>query len=479
MMRLHEQHGIAAVTVLMVTAVLSLAGGVVLFTATAELESGARERRSEYAFAAAESGLDLAANYIETNPTFAKVSDPDGDGKLQVCLNNTLVEDDPLNIPCEVSITSPSNGVITHPPTGKPRIDYTVVSRAREGRTVTRVLAARYSALVRDLPYGMFVNGDVDLNGAPALLRASLLVNGTVFSREKLQTDADGNGLLDDPDLGWQYHASRISSDPDPTTSCKDGTVFVGCTGVFANAKIYEKNKEFVNNEIHGDPPTNVLPAAKYPHDRDIHQKKANPSKPSGYDPVVTIPVTDILEPMSDLKQIAQSQGLFFDLKDGTNTTTIFNPADIGATTQTFPKNVVIYIDADEGDTIGWKVNLIPDDPDSDIKYVNEAGEQVGSLSGVIVVRGGLLRFESGMQWSGAVFVPENEFRILGSVVCTCTVHAGGFAAQGGASTIQLLPAWFDNLPAGFVNVTRESFAECERFQGSALCPEDPLADLG
>lgn len=472
--RLQDQRGIAALTVLMVTVVLALAGGVVVLTATAELETGARERRAEDAFVAAEAGVDIAASYIQSNPSLPDKADVDGDGDLEVCLGNALVADTPA-VPCEVTITSPTNGQLTHPPTGKPRVDYTVVSVAREGRTVTRTLASQFRAVVRNLPFGMFIDGDVDLNGAPSLLRESMLVNGHVYSREKLNTDGNGDGNPNnDIDLGWRFHADRISSDPDPDLCGIDPATGqqAGCTAVFANAKIYEKNLLKATNEIHLDNDGGT--SLKYPHDRDIHQRQANPNSPTGYDPIVTIPMTDILEPMDDLKRLAQASGTYYNYKDGTSNTIILNPADIGATTRDFPKNVVFYIDADAGDTISWKSSLIPNDTSSDIKYTNESGQKVGSLSGVIVVRGGKLRFESGMEWTGAVFVPENEFRILGNVTCTCTIAAKGFAAQGGGSKIQLDPNWFLNLPAGLVTVTRMLFAECEPYQPSAICPAGP-----
>lgn len=475
--RLQDQRGIAALTVLMVTVVLALAGGVVVFTATAELETGARERRAEDAFVAAEAGLDIAASYIEGNPNLPDKdeSDIDGDGnKVEVCLQNDVA--DPMRtVPCEVTITSPSNGVLTYPATGKPRIDYTVVSVAREGRTVTRTVASQLRAVVRDLPFGMFVDGDVDLNGSPQLLRESLLVTGHVYSREKLNTDGNGDGNPNnDIDLGWRFHAPMISSNPDPDLCGVDPATGqqAGCTAVFANAKIYEKNLVKATNEIHLDVDGGT--SVKYPHDRDIHQRRANPNSSTGYDPIVTLPTTSILEAMDDMRRMAHASGTYYNFLDGKGETKILNPADIGATTRDFPKNVVFYIDADAGDTIAWKSSLIPNSTSSDIKYTNNSGQRVGSLSGVIIVRGGKLRFESGMEWTGAVFVPENEFRILGSVKCTCTIASKGFTSQGGGSTIQMVPSWFLNLPAGSVTLLRISFAECEPYQPSAICPAGP-----
>jgi hypothetical protein len=89
------------------------------------------------------------------------------------------------------------------------------------------------------------------------------------------------------------------------------------------------------------------------------------------------------------------------------------------------------------------------------------------------VVRGGALRLESNTLWSGAIFAPEGEFRILGGAVCTCTIYAQAFSAQGGNSTIQLVPDWFNRLPAGLVSVRRTSFFECEPFQDSVVCPAE------
>ncbi|MGH2765238.1 MAG: pilus assembly PilX N-terminal domain-containing protein [Actinomycetota bacterium] len=456
----------AAITILMVTVVLALAGSVVAFTATAELEIGARERRAEEAFAGSEAGLDLASSYFDSvDATIEELGSAPA-----FCLNNPIVVDTvefrhptlPGSPICGVQITSPQNGNWFTPPTGAPFIEYKVLSRAQEGNTVTRVLSSTYRVVAREVPFGMFVNGNVDLNGNPTLLRESLLVNGVVTSREKLDMDWNFNNTFDDPDLGWVFHKDRIASDPDPAM-CLDGSTgqMVGCAAVFSNFQIYEKNQQNASDEIHSSSPS------PYPHDRDSHQTKIVNGEAL---PVVTLPNSDVLEAMPHLKQVAEAQGNYFNIKDGSGGTTVYQPGDVGAPAKEFAENVVIYIDADEADTIKWKVDLIPGSASSDMLHTYPDGQRLGPASGIIVVRGGDLQFESGMYWSGAVFAPENEFRILGGVTCICTIYAEGFSAQGGNSNIELTPEWFQNLPAGLVNVSRRSFSECEPFQTSQLC---------
>jgi hypothetical protein len=466
MQRLSDQRGVAAITILMVTVVLALAGSVVAFTATAELEIGGRERRAEEAFAGAEAGLDVASSYFDSvDATIEELgSNP------AFCLDNPVVDDaveyrhptltgNPI---CGIEITSPQNGTWFTPPTGKPFIDYKVLARSQEGRTVNRVLSSTYRVVAREIPFGMFVNGPVDLNGTPTLLRESLLVTGVVTSREKLSMDWNNNNTFDDPDLGWVFHKDRISSDPDPDL-CFDASTnqMVGCAAVFSNIQIYEKNQQKASDEIHSSSPS------PYPHDRDSHQAKIVNNVAQ---PVVTLPNSDVLEAMPHLKQVAQGQGTYYDLRDGKGPGKTYQPGDIGAPAKEFAENVVVYIDADEADTIKWKVSLIPFSTSSDMLHTYGDGVRRGPASGILVVRGGELQLESGMEWSGAVFVPENQFRILGGVDCTCTIYAEGFSAQGGNSNIQLTPEWFQNLPAGLVNVTRRSFSECEPFQTSQLC---------
>jgi hypothetical protein len=465
--RFHDQRGIAAVTVLMVTAVTFLAGASVLFAATAELDIGARDRRAEDAFAAAEAGLDQAAAYLFAHPSaFSDIADP---GPKERCLNNTLVTDTP-DIPCEVSVTSPTDGELFYPPGGgKPYIQYDVLSTAREGRAANRLLASRFRLVPKEVPYGMYIKGNVDLGGGPQLLQISMLVDGVVTSREKIDTDANGDGNdFNDPDLGWRFHFDKISSDPAPNTTCMDGTELVGCVGVFSNFQIYEKTAK-ASNEIHG-PAGNIPPdSSKFPNDRDSHQTLVDglgvPQK------VVTLPDTDVLEAMEGLKQVAKSQQNVFSYKNDTNENVVIQPSTIGSPARNFAKDVVFYIEADAGDTIKWRPSLIPDSTSSDIRYINPDGDKVGSHSGVIVVRGGELEIEAGTQWFGALFAPENEVRLLGTNTCTCTIYAKGFEKQGGNATIQLVPDWFGKLPAGFFSVERQAFVECEPFQESAFCP--------
>jgi type II secretory pathway pseudopilin PulG len=471
MRKLAGERGIAGVTVLLLTAVLVIAGSVVILSATTELNIGARDRRAEQAFTAAEAGLDLAAAEFFKQPARADVQRTVPNN--YECLNNPLVNDGveyrhPVsNKVCGVYITSPQDGKWTVPVQGRPFLDYTVVSRAQEGRTVNRTLVGTYHLETLAIPYGMFINGNVDLNGTPGLLRESLLVNGTVTTREKLSFDFDNNGLADDPDIGWRFHKDLITvHSAVGIDQCFDASLGqnVGCAAVYANYQIFEKNQQKNSDEIHYPCGTSPCPtSSNFPHDRDVHQRALDGSgNPIA---VVNIPPEGILEPMPHLKSLAQGQGLYFNFKNGKADNVQLQPADIGAATRNFEKNVVVYIDADASDDIGWKINLIPESTSSDIRYLREDGQRVGSLSGVIVVRGGSLRLEAGTQWSGAIFVPEGTLRILGGCTFTGTIYAQGFTAQGGGSTVQLVPEWFDRLPAGFVDILRTAYLECEPFQ--------------
>jgi hypothetical protein len=315
-----------------------------------------------------------------------------------------------------------------------------------------------------DVPYGFFVDGDVDFGGTPNIYNESMLVNGNVTSREKVSFDvpippaSSGNGQADDPDKGWRFHKHRIQSNPAPNL-CSDGGVMVGCAAVFSNFQIYQKNVLLFNREIHT---SSSDPAQSgFPNDRDVHQTKVVNGVAQ---PVVTLPTNSVLELMDGLKPIAQDQVLYFNYKNGSNQNIVLQPGDINASTRDFEQNVVVYIDADAGDTIKWKINLIPNSTSSDMKYVNDDGDRVGSLSGILAIRGGNLEMET-TTWSGAIFVPENNFKFTGNNNCTCTIYAKNFSSSGGTNTIKLTDDWFVRLPAGFATVTSTGFFECEPFQ--------------
>jgi type II secretory pathway pseudopilin PulG len=466
MRKLAGDRGIAGVTVLLITAVLAIAATAVILSATTELNLGARDRRAEQAFTAAEAGLDQAASEFFKQPARDEVQRTAPNN--YECLNNPLVKDaveyrHPVGSEiCGVYITSPNGGTWNYPVQGKPFIDYDVVSRAQEGRTVNRTLLGSYHIEILTIPYGMFINGPIDLNGTPGLLRESLLVNGYVTTREKLSFDWNKNNQFDDPDLGWRFHKDLITANPAVDTDCFDSSLGqnVGCAGIYANYQIFERNQQKNSDEIHYPCGGPACPASgTYPHDRDVHQSVGDPPQ------VVDIPPANILEPMPHLKSLAQGQGLYFNYLDGNADNIQLQPGDINAANRNFEKNVVVYIDADESDDIGWKINLIPEDTTSDMKYLRDDGQRVGSLSGVIVLRGGNLRLEAGTEWSGAIFVPEGTLRLLGGTTFTGTIYAQGFTAQGGNSTVQLIPEWFDRLPAGFVDILRTAYLECEPFQ--------------
>lgn len=472
MRKLAGERGIAGVTVLLITAVLAIAATSVILSATTELNLGARDRRAEQAFTQAEAGLDQAAYEFAKQPTRADVLSSGFE-----CLNNPMVSDTveythPVTGKvCGIHITSPSGGNWVFPATGRPFIEYTAVSRSQEGRAAKRTLLGQFRIETLAIPYGMFIDGNIDLNGTPQLFRESVLVNGTVTTREKISFDWDGQGDPDDPDLGWRFHKDLITANP-AVDLCFDASTGenVGCAAIYANFQIFEKNQQKNSDEIHYPCGSAPCPASStYPHDRDVHQRaldgNGNPIK------VVNIPPQNILEPMPFLKSLAQSQGLYFNYKNGQNQTVNIQPNDLNTATRNFEENVVVYIDADAGDTIKWKVNLIPEDTSSDIKYLRDDGQRVGSLSGVLVVRGGSLNLEAGTEWSGALFVPEGEVRLLGGNTFTGTMYSKGFSSQGGNSSVELVPEWFKRLPGGFVDVTRTSYLECEPFQSYPTGP--------
>ena len=456
MSRLRDERGVAALTLLLVTAVLAVAGGMVLVASTTELEIGTRDRRAEEAFSSAEGGLDLATAHLLRQPTFAE-------GQTEECLDNPLVPAS-ANITCEVRITSPTNGQIFFPATGRPFIEYTVMSKAKKGPSVVRTLVETFKLDTADVPYGFFIDGDADFGGTTNVYNESMLVNGNVTSRNNISFDADGvGGQLNDPDLGWRFHQNRIQSDPAPAMCPPGGTI--GCAAVYSNFQIYSKQLLFTS-EIHS---SGTL-SQTFANDRDVHQTKVVNGEAL---PVVTLPTNSVLEMMDTVKPMAEQQGMYRHYKNGTAQTILIQSGKTGEnvdTTQSFNQNVVVYIDADESDTIKWQVNLIPNTTQADqscqcIKYVNNAGNRVGSLSGIIVVRGGALDLESNTQWSGAIFAPEKGFRLRGGANCTCTIYAKGFSSPGGGSTVRLTSEWFSALPSGFATATRTGFFECEPFQ--------------
>ncbi|HYH27806.1 MAG TPA: hypothetical protein VEA19_03395 [Actinomycetota bacterium] len=468
--RLKEERGLAAMTVLLTTSVLAVAGSVVAYSSITELEIGARDRRAEDAFAAAEAGLDLAAARFVGNPTWAS-------GTTQECLDNPLVPAS-AGITCEIKVTSPTNGQLFYPPTGRPRVEYNVLSSAKEGPSVTRNLVGQFRLEVADLPFGFFVDGDMDFGGDAKIFRESILVNGNVTSRERVDfnwVDAITGqtfGPNKAPDLGWRFHRHRIQSNPDPYLCAEvpNGTPTVGCAGVFANFQIYERNIIGVNREIHRNStnPANQNPTTGFPNDRDVHQTRTD-ANGNGL-PIVTLPTDAVLELMDTAKELAKQQGLYLNYKNGNAQTIQLLPSNLGIgannTGRLFEKNVAVYIEADSSDTIGWKINLVPGNVNSsDIDYIDDAGTRKGSQSGLLVVRGGELHLEANTQWSGSIFVPENDFRLRGENTCTCTIYSKGGSSAGGTSTVQLTPEWFANIPAGFARVIRTGFLECEPFQ--------------
>jgi hypothetical protein len=492
---LRSEAGVAAVTVLMVIGVLGSLGALVLLAAREDLTFGVLTTSADQALNKAEAGLDSAAEYLFLH----------GVNYAQTCPATACLK-------------------LVNPTTGQPDIEvrfeeadadgtwieYEVVSSATV-RGTRRTLQQVQRASLLGLPYGMFIRGNLNLGGAPKLFNESVLVEGNITGRDKVSFDINDNRVSDDQDFGWIYHKAFIKTrggPPSPGCTTDEvtctvpaikmcGTIVyphldptprpVACAGAFAAGLISitaASQEEHTSSEISGWKNPELTDCGNDgPNQRDCTQDRDSHQRRNSSTPVVDVPDEfAILKHMEELRRTAEDQGLYFDLEGNGADNKIFQPCDFKATTcnsisphNHFERDLVFFWDTDSNDTIKIKASVVPEDmkasnpgcPNSDFRQSadTEANEKA-SQSGLIIIRGGAnLELENGACWSGAIFNPEGDFTVRGGVVFVGTVTAVDFNSSG-TNDIKLETGWFGRIPAGFREIQRSAWVECERFAG-------------
>lgn len=489
LMPLKDEAGIAAVTVLLVIAVLGSLGALVLVAAQEDLRFGVLDTAAEQALNKAEAGLDAAAEYLFLHTV----------------------------LPSETCSVSPASGTclrLINPTTGQGDIQVAFLEAHSDGewvdfqvtssavvRGTRRTLQQEMRASLLGLPYGMFIRGNLDFGGTPKLFNESVLVEGNITSRDKVDFDLNGNNLSDDPDMGWIFHKPYIKARGGPPVpgctvdepACtvpaikKCGTILyphlgppareVACAGAFAAGQISitaASQEEHTSADIAGWKNPNSADCGgsrDCKADRDSHQRI------NATTPVVDVPDNlAIIKHLDELRRTAEDQGLYFKISGNGNDNIVYNPCDFKATTcnsinphKHHPKDLVFFWDTDSGDTIRLAANLKPADMDAscttDFNQPHNAGDpEVSSRSGLIIIRGGAsLEMASGMCWSGAVFNPDGNLKLAGGIVFVGTVTVKNFSSQG-SNSIKLESNWFGRMPAGFREIQRSAWVECQEF---------------
>lgn len=480
---IRQDEGIAAITVLLIIAVVGSLGAMVLFAVNQDLGFVRVDSTAARSGDLAEAGLDLAAEYLFIN----QLSGSGALGSTVTTVSNTAADASRFESGTFAFILDDRDE-------DKGTVTFRVISEAaigRPGTSLVRTLLRQSNEVtILDLPFGMFVDGNVDFGGNPKLFNMSVLVNGSVTNRDKVSFDQNENGLLDDQDQGWLFHQKFVTATafppevPNPPNvpsfnMCGDffyqnigATVTVGCSAVFASGQIFltgggaggtEEHAASLNPFSACDPPANAGCAA----DRDSHQS-AGP-------PVVSVPGDALVPFLPILRRISQQQGLYRDTR-GQGGTVNFNDGDYDAGSgpghKHFQKNLIFFFEGDAGQNIGLKANIIPGDmqgggsPDCSF-FVSAAteAEEVCADSGLIIVLNANFALASGVYWSGAAYVPQGELKMAGGVTFVGTMFVKKFASSGGSNTLILEPDWFGRIPAGFRQITRSRWAECESFQ--------------
>ncbi|MGH9196009.1 MAG: hypothetical protein ACRD1T_09745, partial [Acidimicrobiia bacterium] len=186
-----------------------------------------------------------------------------------------------------------------------------------------------------------------------------------------------------------------------------------------------------------------------------------------------------IVRHLEELRRTAQDQGLYFNTTSAGGGTFTYDQTETKSTTSAFhrhfSRDLVFFFETKPNQNIRITVNVRPDPPSgpdiwegknctTDFRQPGSSEvTEVSSQSAIVIVRGGAtLKFES-ICWSGAVFNQSGELELAGNSVFIGTIWTEKFTSSG-TNTIKLDSSWFGRIPAGFRDVQRRDWVECESF---------------
>jgi hypothetical protein len=437
-----DERGVAMITALLVTAVLTALGLTVTQVAVSNLSNAGRDRVSGGAFGAAEAGVTRAIAYINKNNTQALSCWP--------CTSLTS-----WGNPDHPQVVSLPDGrtakVYIHPiqPYAPPLYKVGVYRIRSVGNAGTgpgqRTIEVDVQVRPMAFPLGIFTKNKINNGGTGTVYSESVLSEACIDSRDHLTF------VGTDPYYGIPAaaHSAKYI-----TNSNVNG----GCDNDLTN--VYNRDNKAIHRASVGHC------NATYPFDQDnaplggtFPSGSACSTGPGGYtsssslftlemlkaDPYNYLPrgLTDAQYAL--LKARAQALGTYY--------TTSAPPSWPSALNTTNP---VIYFKIPAGQEVSIQTDL------NSYAWTADAGCGAVHPAAIIVVEGGDLRLNSNANVSGAIFVPDGSLTYNGGAQLVGTVFTKQLNMSGNSS-ITLNDCYAKSTPGGILEIKPVRFREVDR----------------
>ncbi|MDX6254316.1 MAG: hypothetical protein QOJ11_650 [Frankiales bacterium] len=417
--------GLAMLTTLFVMVLITGIGAVVVGISTKNLEDSGQDRLAGQALGATEAGVAAGETYLRTG----------GRALVDSCVAAACTTLDWAQVGTGHQVTPPGaptgqyfrvwiQVVQAFSPPSQPVGVYDIHSRGYAGpgpgehEVVQRVSLKPY-----EFPVGVFANY-INAVGSAGVHHESFFTSHDVQGRSHM-TFSPVDGI-------------------DPFYGVYAGVSAVGSVGDAPNSS---------TPSIHAGGACNP----SYPHDRDsggsaFTYPTVCAIKPGGTAETSKFTAADLAatyglqanglsnDEYDALKAQAMSDGQYY----GPSDTPFSHPFTAGGAL--IHNNVVVYID-------GQDVQL-----GNDLNAYSTA--QCGSVSVVLIVRGGNLHVNAGADFTGAMFVPDGTYFGNGHANIYGTLWAQTINKFNGTADFSLLPCWVANMPGSLMTLTPESYNE-------------------
>jgi Tfp pilus assembly protein PilX len=421
-----DESGVALVSVIMVVAMLTALGVLMVEVSTRNLNNANSDRVATSSLGAAEAGVASAEGYLNNaNPQLLSCS-PN-------CTTNPWG-----NSASPQSLTYP-NG------TAQVWIETVAGFSQRSGtykihsvgRNATGVRTIEQTVVVTpfNFPIGIYIDNKLNNGGTASV------TNESVFSQDCIDSRGHLNFAGIDPyyNIPAAAHSAKYVTTKNwnscPASGTSDSQAIHSTS---ACNSTYPYDQDSMGGSIATIPACSGAANQYTTTSQFTYQNLVNDY---GYQPKG---LTD--EQYAALKARAQAQGTYY------TTTTI--PTNLSPSTQYDP---ILYFDINPGDTIQLNNELA-----SYAYQADPAGTCLQHPAVVLIVRGGDLKIASSAALTGPIFVPEGTISYSGGANLVGTIWAANMTITGNAN-VGLTACYAAATPGGILNVNPTKFREVDR----------------
>ncbi|MGI8426706.1 MAG: pilus assembly PilX family protein [Actinomycetota bacterium] len=449
-----SEQGSAMIMALFMMVVLTGLGTVMFNIATSNQQDSGRDRLAGGALGVAEAGVAQALAFMRTNGVSTLTCD--GPNPASALCGN----DWGYNF-----VSAASGGHVVNltgggqyrvwiqrlagyaPNAGVTTGSYKIFSVGTLGAgPASRTITTQVSVKPFSFPIGIFAEDYVQHGGNVDVASISMFSKGCVFKRDRVTF----SGAIDlaHPGLKPGVHSAKwiSTANGNNDASCSSTSIKnihkPPIPGVCNATYPYDQDK------LGG--PLTALNAACYPNLTTSHFDE-NALKTYGYVDPRGLPANQYAE----LKATAQAAGTYYNCSSGPacspNLNGVSNP------------NAVLYVHLGApGTNTGRSVTFGPGD------LVGYGAAYCGTRSLLIVVEGGDLHMNNNLDIVGAIFAPDGFVHVNGGAKILGSLFAKQLQVNGDAAFTLMGPAnndhcFFDNPPAGTLNVSPFNFQEVDR----------------